>query len=203
MIDSALVVTSWASVIGGPLIWARLRGIREDKLHEALSRRMTAVFGAGEVGRRRSRRITFAIRVTGVGLRNRSSPGRRLLGIRWADAATGGPVPLHRMVAHELLSYSLSRAVGRINRPRLDRYREQNAETERRIEALRETLGDDPEALRRATEELHREDGTSCGGLAATSCALALIEPVTMLLSPRRQSLIERVTGVVVVRTRS
>src|ERR1700684_3699648 len=78
-IDSALIVTGWASVIGGPLIWARLRGIREDKLHEALSRRMTAVFGAGEVGRRRSRRITFAIRVTGFGLRNRSSPGRRLL----------------------------------------------------------------------------------------------------------------------------
>jgi hypothetical protein len=120
----------------------------------------------------------------------------------WADAATGGEVPFARMAAQELLSYGLRRTIGRINRPMLERYQARSADATHRIAELEETLGDDPEALQRAAAEIQREKGASCLGVLAPSCALGLVEPLTVFLSPRRQSAIERVAGVVVVRTR-
>jgi hypothetical protein len=86
--------------------------------------------------------------------------------------------------------------------PRLERYQERNADATRRIAELEETLGADPEALQRAAAEIHREKGASCLGVLAPSCALGLVEPLTVFLSPRRQSAIERLAGVAVRRTR-
>jgi uncharacterized RDD family membrane protein YckC len=42
-----------------------------------------------------------------------------------------------------------------------------------------------------------------CLGASAPVFALGPLEPLTVLASPRRQSLIDRVAGVVVVRTRT
>lgn len=199
VVDFALEVGGGTVATGAPVVWIWVRGTDED-IAEVARRHMAAPFGEGELGRRRSEQIDVGLRFARLLTRSRISPGQQLLGIRWADAATGGEAPLARMAARELLSYGLRRTLDRVNRPRFERYQERSAETERRIQELQETLGDDPDAFGQATAGVHKETGPSCLGVMASSCAVVLIEPLTVFLSPRRQSLIDRAAGVVVVR---
>jgi hypothetical protein len=200
-IDFALDASGGLVVLGAPVVWAWTRGTDEG-ITELVNRYMLSPFGEGEVGRRRVEVIDIGTRVARLLTRSRISPGQQLLHIRWAEAASGGDVPVARMAIRELLRYLLRRALGRLNRPRFERSQERHAETVRRIQERHDALSDDPDASKRDDDEI-RESATSCLGVMASSCAVGLIEPLTVFLSPRRQSVIERVAGVVMVRAPS
>ncbi len=147
-------------------------------------------------------RLDFVQRAARALSRRAPTPGERLLGVRWADASTGGTISLHRSIAYELLHGCLALVIHRINRPRIERAKATHAELRRRWEETQARLDADPAAREREGQVLAQGNLRSCGPAVAGSCLICLLEPASLLSSPRRQSVIQRVAGVMVVRER-
>ena len=148
-----------------------------------------------------SPRARMLIEVVGLTLeldaRNRRSVGARAMRIRRADALTGGPVTL----PSALLRHWAQQAVGAGLRPVAkrvsQRFTERMQALQPQLEELKRSYADDKAAQQQALETFYREHDVN----PFRSCAptlLTLVAPsLPVLFSPRRQSLGERVAGIV------
>jgi uncharacterized RDD family membrane protein YckC len=143
--------------------------------------------------------LEIAGHVTAVPTRNWRSPGWQLLGLRRVDAHTGGPVGVRSALIRDAVS-AAERALSRpLLRRAWRRSSERTAELQPRIDELKRAHADDSVALQRALMELYKDEKLNplapcLWGLAGTSVLRLLA-----LWSPRRQTLPDRLAGLVVV----
>lgn len=132
--------------------------------------------------------------------RNSRGPGARLLGIRRADARTGDPVGVHSALVLYGATHGWSELIKQVCRP----FERQSAERRealdgelRRIEAI---YPSDLETRQQATLHLYKVKKISPFGSCLWRLAALMALQAPKLWSPLRQSLPERLAGVVVVR---
>jgi hypothetical protein len=140
--------------------------------------------------------------VTDVAWRNWRGPGAWLFGIRRADARTGGPVTLRSAVVQRFVGQLSSVLTGEVSRRAMRENTRRMEELKPRIAEIRERHADDSGAQQRAIMELYREHKVNPLGWCAGPAAVVAPSLAQILLSRRRQSLQDRVAGVVWVRDR-
>ena len=187
------------SVFVPPLVLAVVAGF---KLYEAFGGDM----GDGFSYRRAMQSQRFqlasvaASALLGVAFRNSRSPGARALGLRRADARTGGPVSVRSALVH----VAVEAASGQMNRRTLRPFR-QRAEGRLKIvnaelAELRRIHAGDDDALRHAMRDLSKRHR----GMSACACGRALLGNVLLYLPAlwfdRNQTLPDWIAGIVVVR---
>jgi uncharacterized RDD family membrane protein YckC len=146
-------------------------------------------------------RITWAIRAVALFRRDWRSPGQRVVGYRRVDARTGGPVTLRSAIAGQVAGLGWSRLTRPI-RERVIRSHGARAEiARRRIEEIK-ALHTDRERMIEETMRIYREENVSCVPTILTSCSIGALIPLSALLSPRRQTIMDRLSGTVLVRDR-
>jgi uncharacterized RDD family membrane protein YckC len=144
----------------------------------------------------------WALRATALLLRNRRTPGQRLLGIRRIDARTGGPVPLWAAIVRQLFDLGFERLRRPAARRDVRRQSEKSAEAGRRIEELRAAHPGDTELIQEETIAIYHETGVSCVPMLLKGVAIGSLVPLTALRSPRRQTIADRLSGTVIVKER-
>jgi hypothetical protein len=144
----------------------------------------------------------------GVGLvlaierRNRPSYGQRLMRIRRADAANGGPVRLRSAIVHYLISELLSALVPY----------ESSADKEERKERLRalapelvavskKHAGNRSAALREAMGLMHEHKANPFTALVRTLGLRLAIHILCVVATPKRQSLPDLASGIATTTT--
>lgn len=125
------------------------------------------------------------------------------MGIRTVDARTGGPVTLRSAVITQLVNLAYEQLLRRVRAPARRRYKRRRVDAERRVQEIRGTHAGDSAAIQAATAQVYRDNGVNCLAPLATSMPVILVMPLTALLSPRRQTVADRLAGIVVVRDRS
>lgn len=143
----------------------------------------------------------FAI-AAAVATRNTPGPGYRALGLRRADARTGGAVSARAALVGILTVRARGRLLKLAFRPltrrAVARMRETNAAS---VRIRREHAGD-PEAIKRLPVDVRPSSPRSCAWLLPQLVALYATDLPT-LRGPLRQTLAERVAGIVVTDSRS
>jgi hypothetical protein len=147
----------------------------------------------------KSRALNKALSLAGtVAMRNRRSPGRRIAGIRAADAATGGPVSVRASTIRHITGTALSEFVSSLTRPmqvrNMERLKALGPET---METARMNRTDP--AARRALLEQSRLAQNSCLGCLIPLLFVSGVNYLPALRSPLNQTLPERLAGIVIV----
>lgn len=132
--------------------------------------------------------------------RNRRGVGARAIGIRRVDVRTGGPITLRAALIRHLVSRGYVLATGWILGPSTKRSQSRMEEIRPALSELQRLHANDPEALLKATSKLYREHKVN----PFASCLWPMLFAVVVrllpaFLSPLRQSLPDRVAGIVVV----
>jgi hypothetical protein len=189
---------AWTALAGLAAAIAMVRlppGERLERIYE----RTQAIFGDP----RTIRGLKVGTPVVNLLTHGLRSPGQRAAGIRRIDARTGGRESPRSALIRIGLGAVLSLALHRLNRPGRERMEHRRADMDARLTEVRAQFGDDPEALERATTEIERDGGRGCASAMIQALALGWAQPLSALLSPRRQTVIERIAGVAVVRDRT
>jgi uncharacterized RDD family membrane protein YckC len=132
--------------------------------------------------------------------RNWRSPGRRVAGTRRVDARTGGPVTVRAVLVEQLAQAGSKRLTRPLIQHVFQSSRERNEAARLRIDEMRRAHGGDAERVQEETMRIYREENVSCVPALLTTLGTACLHLVPALLSPRRQTLIERLAGTVVVK---
>ena len=142
----------------------------------------------------------------GIPLRNGRSPGMRAAGIQMVDARSGGPVSIRSAVIGAAVDVAWRQLISRLTSPLKAR-----SEDVGRREALEPQLtqllaphAGDHAAQTRIRDEFYTANGIRSIGESHDLWRVmaALLMPLTALISPRRQTLRERLAGTLVIRTR-
>jgi hypothetical protein len=144
--------------------------------------------------------IQFGTPVAEVLAYRLTSPGSRIVGMRRVDARTGGSPSLRSAVVRSGLHAALTLGLHRLNRPHRERLLRHSAELKARLATVAAEFPDDPEARDRVGAEIGRRGMRGCATAILPSFALGLMQPLTALLSPRRQTVIDRLAGVAFAR---
>ena len=132
--------------------------------------------------------------------RNWRSPGMRALGLRRADARTGGPISVRRAVVRRAVltaSHELTRAAQRRS---WERFRERQRRMKADLELARLHHPDDREARERAMREAFRRHRVTPWGSFVRAWLGSAPLYLPALWSERNQTLPDLVAGIVVVR---
>jgi uncharacterized RDD family membrane protein YckC len=168
--------------------------------------RLARIF-RGPRSRRARLSINAALVVPDVALRGWQSPGARLLGLRRVDARTGAPVGVRAALVRGVVWRARRMLMDRVFGPFEARERERNAAAREslqpELERIKRRHRHDPEARQAAMMALYREHSLNPfaaylrSTLPRTAAAIALDAPT--ILSPRRQTLTDRLAGIAVV----
>jgi hypothetical protein len=133
--------------------------------------------------------------------RNRRGIGARVMGIRRVDVRTGGPITLRVALIRHVVSHGCGVATGWILGPITKRSISRMEEIQPALPESQRVHADDPEALQEATSKLYRDlnvnPSASC--LWPPMLAVVFVRMLPVFLSPLRQSLPDRVAGIVAV----
>ena len=156
---------------------------------------------AFELPRGLSRLLAGAGPVFAIQSRNWRGPGDRLMQIRRVDRKTSGPVTVRSALIQYAVTEVWNGVTGELLRPVERRTFERGQELDRHVREIKRS-GDDLQARRQAIMKLlYRESDVnplrSCGWRVAGALALQ----IPMLWSPSKQSVPERIAGVIVVET--
>ena len=201
-VDVGLVLTTAGALVAAAVRWASgdFPSARTERVLSALRSRSERVLSA-----LRSPCATWALRLGGdvalLPTRNWRSPGYRLAAIRTVDARTGGPVSVRSELVGQLVTIVCERLTRRALAPVTRAHERRHEAARRRIEEARRAH-EGPEAAERAVMEAIRSEQVSCLPALATGAAPSALRALSALLSPRRQTVDERLAGVVVVRDR-
>jgi uncharacterized RDD family membrane protein YckC len=182
-VDGVLLVLGWGGGVAA-IVWRRGSGAWAPP-----DRRAVTALG-------------WAMRGAALLLRNRRTPGQRLLGIRRVDARTGGPTSLEAAIVRQVCDYGLKLLWRPATRRVSERQAERSAEATRRIAEFRATHAGDTARIQEETMAIYRETGTSCVPSLLTGIVAGWAMPLTALGSRRRQTIADRVSGIVFVRQR-
>jgi len=148
-----------------------------------------------------SLRTRMLIEVVGLTLeldsRNRRSLGARAMRIRRADGLTGGPVTVRGALIRNWAQRATSAGLGPLVKRASARSTERMRALQPEIKELQRAHADDKAAQQQALMRFYREHDVS----PFRSCAPTLLTLVTpslaVLLSPHRQSLPDRLAGII------
>ena len=205
LIDAGVILTPILLASGGgAALYMWYRGRRSgpengdaqdlalDRVPEAFRR-----FGESRLGQFALEAGSLPIEIR---LRNWRSPGMRALGLRRADARTGGPVTVRSALIHKAVVLT-SRGLNRLQRRGFDeRFHERHRLMNADLDEARRIHAGDRDARERAMREVIKR--YSVTPWPACGRALLGIVPlyVPALWSARNQTLPDRVAGIVVVR---
>lgn len=143
-----------------------------------------------------------------IGLRNLRSFGARTAGIQVVDAQTGGPVSIRSAVIGTVVDAAWRKLViGQLTAPlkaRADASQDRRKALEPQLmEILRQHAGDHPKQAK-IREEFYKAHGIRSADEAQLLWGIAagLLMPLTSLLSSRRQTIQQRLSGTLVTHTR-
>jgi uncharacterized RDD family membrane protein YckC len=163
------------------------------------------------MNRLRSRPARFLVQVLsvaliGVPLRNWRSPGARIAGIRIVDAQTGGAVTVRSVLIGAAFDAALRLLLKPLIAPARRRSEAEAARLQEmapQVGSLRREHAEDPVAERQAITNLYTADDVNPSrSVNVALLAIAMLTPLTAVLSPRRQTLRQRAAGTLVVRLR-
>jgi hypothetical protein len=124
----------------------------------------------------------------------------RVTGIRRVDARTGSPESMRSAVIRTSPQTALQAALTRVGVPDRRRFKARASEHERLAGLLRERLAHDPDALERALGDVGRAHGRGCLIALARAPVLGRAHALIARFSSRRQTAIDRLAGVAVIR---
>ena len=200
--------------VGGLLVSRRRLKARRHKPHGARS----ASPGPATDSRRRGQAARFvqstrgqlvlrlgSLVLVGVPLRNWRSPGARIAGIQLVDARTGGLVTVRSVVVRDLAGAAFGFLVRRLTAPL--QARSQAAQNRLRalgpqMAALERWHADDRAAQQQAFNEFYKANGVNPLGSTVWLIPDVLAMPLTALLSRHRQTIAQRLSGTLVIRSR-
>ena len=177
-----------------------LAGVAAVKLFSAFDERDPASFGpAMQSWRWRLALLGVSVPIE-IQLRNSRSPGARALGLRRADARTGGPVSVQSVLIRMTFETASRQLRRRVNRPFERRLAERREIIEAEIAEVRRAYPADDEARGRASLDVYKRHGfgLSVPFVRALAGLLPLYLPAVW--SRCNQTLPERIAGTVVVR---
>lgn len=131
-----------------------------------------------------------------VATRNTRTPGMRTLGIRRADARTGGPIGVRPAVVHHLLGVAARRVSGRVYAPAWRRMAKRSERLRLQVDAVRREHPDEDEAMRAAYREAAVKPPRGCIWFLVPLA----VDALSALLSPTGQRWPDRLAGIAVVR---
>jgi hypothetical protein len=137
-----------------------------------------------------------------VGFRNVRSPGQRLMGIRPADAHSGGPVSVQSAIVREWSSSTMRMLLTQLVRPLQERGEARSQELQPKLRAIQRQHQDDVETQERALMDVYKEHDIN----PLRSCLpelLAAVAPYLPALWTRRHQRCERVPECWVVAERA
>jgi hypothetical protein len=125
----------------------------------------------------------------------------RIVGLRRADAQTGGPITVRSSVVREVVVTAWRGLIRRAQRPAEERFRERRRMMEADLEEVRRQHPDfDDAARQRAMTEVLKRHGVSPWGSCVRGL-LGIVPPcMPALWSERNRTLEDRLAGIVVVR---
>lgn len=202
VVDAAFVGVGMAAVvamsIAGASVYRRFRDAPDDDAEKPAASKPGRQGFPGP--RPAAATVRAAMAVLGIAGRNWRSPAFRIFGLRRVDARTGGPVSFRSAAAGLLLDQVLQRIVGASSRARMRRLENLGRALESQREEVERMHPDDPQARRRALQELCRENGVALSGCVATlpdSGTVSLM--VLEWAAPGGRTVRDRVTGTAVV----
>jgi uncharacterized RDD family membrane protein YckC len=201
-IDVACAVAAMAAVAGVVMgfVWVRQRSKSFAELIDQLHQGGRS---AGISARAFSGGAGTALSIVD---RNLRSPGKRAMGLRRVDAASGGPVQMRSVVIASLLNSAVSLLGFHLfAAPRLRRFKQWSAEVEAQRAKLREGPDDERTDERLVYEMIEQDElpeRPSCLPAALPLILQWTVGVVAMVRSPRRQTLNQRLAGTIVLRTR-
>jgi uncharacterized RDD family membrane protein YckC len=137
-----------------------------------------------------------------VARRNGRSPGARLLGLRRADAQTGGPVTPRSAIVRMAITTGYSMLTKRLSLPFERRAADRTAEVQPELTTIRRLYAADRTARQRALMDFYKANNVNpIPGLVVRIPAV-LLPALTTILSPRHQSLADRLAGIITIKTR-
>jgi hypothetical protein len=194
LIDGTCLLGGFAAASGAAVVWAKQRdGSTSQALTDAMER-----WTAFAKTRRRAGPILSV--ASAVGLRNWRSPGMRLTGIHREDVRSGGPVTVRGALTRELAGQAHRRVVKVLIGPRLERHQARVQAIQPKVDAARREHPDDTAAEQRAIRQAYRDAGVNPAGYCGAPLVALSAEWLVMLSSPRHQSVVDWVAGIVMVR---
>lgn len=190
------------------LVWRVRRRSNETAsrgIEESSPRGSVTKFVQSRLGRRMLRVASLAL--NGTPLRNWRGVGARVAGIQVVDAQSGGPVTIRSAAVGAMVDAVWRLLIGRLRAPlkaRSDAARAQRLALEPQLtELLRPHAGDHAQQMK-IREVFYKTHGIRSvdGSEALWGMAGALLMALTALLSPRRQTIRQRLAGTLVIRTR-
>lgn len=177
-------------------------------LYFVTRRRRRARGGAGddadEIERWLSKpQVEWGVRVFGlvseVAMRNSRGPGARIVGIRRADARTGGPVTVRSALIHYAVGHGSGAAVKQLTSAATKGQSARIKAIQPELREVQRAHAGDPEAAQQATMKLYRDHRIN----PLNSCGFLLAQLIVMnapaLFTERSQTLADRIAGIVVV----
>jgi hypothetical protein len=140
-----------------------------------------------------------------IPLRNWRSIGARVAGIQTVDARSGGPVTIRSAVRGALVNVAWRRLIGQLTVPLEARAAADHAQRQALEPQVRELLC--PHAGDHAAQLKIREEFDAAHHIKGNTelpwrVASAVLMPLTSVLSRRRQTIRQRLSGTLVIRTR-
>ena len=147
-------------------------------------------------------RIAMAIAFAPLEVRGRNwrSPGFRVMGLRYVDARTGGPVSVRSALVKQAVRTAWMEVTTRLLEPWKARAQERVDATYAEGDAARRAHPEDPEARHRAMAESFKHDRVPLSRGCAVQLLVTAAPDLLALWSARRQTLFERLAGTLLVR---
>jgi hypothetical protein len=135
----------------------------------------------------------------GVQTRNWRSPGYRALGLRRADARSGGPLSVRHVLVRDLVLAASSQLRKPLTNPWLAGYQARVEVMRSEMEDVRRAHPDDRVARQQAMQAVYERHHVSPIRSCAPALVVAVLIQAPALWSPLNQTVAERIAGIVVV----
>jgi hypothetical protein len=195
------VFAAWLATV----VWRHRRGTHATVPRSAEGSRCREV--TEFVQSRRGQRVVWGafLLLVGIPLRNSRGPGARITGIQIVDVRSGGPVTVRSAVLGAFVDALWRRLIRRLMAPvdaRSDANRARRQALEPQLSELLRPHAGDGAAQMKIREELYKAHDIPGESQLLWRVASAFLMPLTSLLSPRRQTIRQRLTGTLIIRAR-
>jgi hypothetical protein len=219
LVDAAVVIGGLAAVVGlviaGVVAHGRIRG--PDDEHECDDAEGQEARNQDAEGEDEASEIPYAAQEfrpslqaqaalwgAGAGVavagRNWRGPGFRVVGLRRADAQTGGFVSVRSALIGLLFDQAWQAATRPLFRSRVQRRPDRISGHSRELRSLERKYADDPQARQRAETEFYKANAVNpFAGCGRQFAGLVTTQLVLALASPGGRTIRDRITGTTVV----
>ena len=196
-IDLACVACATDGMVGGGLLWDRIRRGQAWNGMDGIEERVTRF--QESLGWRRAQPVLAL--TSAISRRNWQSLGMYVMHIRRRDGRTGGPVTGRSALIRHLVGWGVVRLVSRrLLLPRIGRIQAQMQALHKDVEAAREQHPDDQQGEQQAIRQIYQNADVNPTRCCWMPLLPAIINGLVMLATPRHQSPADWLAGIVTVK---